>query len=167
MIGQTELYEQYHGRILSYMRARLGAVPQAEDLCSEVFVKVCESIGSFDEDKSSLSTWIYTIARNTLTDYYRTRRVWEEIPETMEDGNSVEDDLCNAESLELLANALEALDERGRDIIIGRYYKGMSLRELSERMDISYAYIKTLHNKALASMKKFLENSSHFPLRFV
>ena len=167
MIGQAELYEQYHGKILAYMRARLGVVPQAEDLCSEVFVKVCENIGSFDGNKASLSTWIYTIARNTLTDHYRTRRVWEEIPETLEDGSSVEEEICRAEDLEALADALEALDERGRDIVIGRYYEGRTLREIAERLDISYAYVKVLHNKALASMKKFLENSSHFPLRFV
>lgn len=157
MTEQTALYEEYHGKILSYMRARIGAGPQAEDLCSEVFVKVCENLDRFDESKSSLATWIYSIARNTLTDWYRTRRVWDEIPETLEDGSSVEDDLCNAESLEMLADALEALDERERDIIIGRYYEERTLRELAERMDISYAYIKVLHNKALASMKKFFE----------
>ncbi len=155
MIEQAALYEQYHGKILSYMRARIGAGPQAEDLCSEVFVKVCENIGSFDGSKSSLSTWVYTIARNTLTDFYRTRRVTEEIPETLEDGSSVEDEICRAESLELLADALEALDERERDIVIGRYYEGRTLRELAERLDISYAYVKVLHNKALSSMKKF------------
>ena len=157
MIEQAALYEEYHGKILSYMRARIGAGAQAEDLCSEVFVKVCENLDSFDESKSSLATWVYSIARNTLTDWYRTRRVFDEIPETLEDGSSVEDDLCKAENLELLADALEALDERERDIIIARYYEGQTLLRIAERMDISYAYVKVLHNKALASMKKFFE----------
>lgn len=151
------IYEQYHKKVLGYIYNRVNQMELAEDLCSDVFMKVYEKLDSFDESKASLSTWIFTITRNRLTDYFRTRRVFDEVPETMEDGFSVEEDVCGRETLDSLADALQTLDERERDIIVLRYYSGLTLKEIAEKMGISYAYVKLLQNKALVSLKNILE----------
>lgn len=156
------IYEQYRDKVLRYITSKVGDPYLAEDLCGDVILKLYEKADSFDERRASLSTWIFTIARNRLTDYYRTRRVFEEIPETLADEGSVEDSICNAETLEILARGLESLSERERDIIIMRYYSGKTLREAGERLNISYAYVKVLHRKALAELEKFMENNSSF-----
>ncbi len=150
-----QVYEQYHEKILRYIQSKVNNPILAEDLCSDVFLKICEKYGSFDESKASLSTWVFTIARNTLTDYYRTRRVYSEIPETLSDDSDVEESICNAEMLDILADALESLPERERDIIVFRYYSGLTLKAIAEKLNISYAYVKVLHNKALAQMKNY------------
>ena len=155
-LDTAELYEQYYGKIMSYIRSRVNDPTTAEDLCSDVFTKVCAGIDSFDSDKASVSTWIYTIARNTLTDYYRTRRVFEEIPEEFEDGSDIEEDVCSEDMLERLADALETLDERERSIVIQHYYSGKTLGEIAKRLGISYAYVKVLHNKALSRLRNKL-----------
>ena len=156
MMDKEKIYRDYHGKVCGYIRSKINSAQDAEDLAADVFVKVFEKLDSFDESKASLSTWIYTITRNTLTDYFRTRRVFDEIPETLEDGTSVEDDVCHAAMLELLANALEILDKRERDIIILRYYSGRTLKEISAQMGLSYSYVKALQNKAFEKMKKYL-----------
>lgn len=153
---KEDIYRDYYGKVYGYIISKIGNAHTAEDLASEVFVKVYEKIGSFDERKASLSTWIYTITRNTLIDYYRTRRVYEEVPVTMSDGSSVEEEICSGEMLEALAKALETLDDRERDIIVLRYYSGRTLKEIAEKKGISYAYVKVLQKKALDKMKKFL-----------
>ena len=152
---KTEIYQQYRNKVLRYFNGKLTDNYLAEDLCADVFLKVYEKLDTFDENKASFSTWIFTVARNTLTDYFRTRKIYEEVPENLPDGSSVEDEICNEEQLETLADALETLDERERDLIIFRYYSGMTLTAISERMGISYAYVKVLHNKALSQLKKF------------
>lgn len=154
---KEEIYRDYYGKVYGYIRSKINQADTAEDLASDVFIKVYEKIDSFDENKASLSTWIFTIARNTLTDYYRTRKVSEEIPETLPDGSSVEDEVCSGIMLEALAKALETLDERERDIIILRYYSGKTLREIAGQMSISYAYVKVLQNKALQKLRIFME----------
>ena len=154
---KDEIYRAFHAKVFGYIRGKINSAQDAEDLADEVFMKVFEKLDTFDETKASLSTWIYTITRNRLTDYFRTRRVFEEIPETLDDGSSVEEDVCNAEMLDILADALAHLDERERDIIILRYYSGKTLREIAVQMGISYAYIKVLQNKALDAMKKYFE----------
>lgn len=152
---KVEIYQEYQNKVLRYLQGKVNDSYLAEDLCADVFLKVYEKLDTFDETKASVSTWIFTIARNTLTDYFRTRRVHEEIPEDLSEGSSIEEDLCNDEQLETLADALQSLDERERDIIIFHYYNHITLTEIAEKIGISYAYVKVLHNKALSKMKKF------------
>ena len=170
MISDTQkeaIYRDYYGKVFGYISSKINNQQDAEDIASDVFLKVCEKIDNFDESKASLSTWIYTIARNTLTDWFRTRKCYEEIPETQDNGYSMEDDVCNAETLELLATALEGLEERERDIIVLRFYSGKMLKEIAGNMGISYAYVKILQNKAFEKIKRYFENSGHFSNPFV
>lgn len=153
---KAELYETYHKKVLSYLNGKVMDLYLAEDLCANVFLKVYEKLDTFDETKASLSTWIFTITRNTLTDYFRTRRVFSEIPEDLTEDSDIEEAYCRAELLETLAAALESLPERERNLIILHYYSGKTLKEIGEYLNISYAYVKLLHNKALAALKKSL-----------
>lgn len=152
---QSQIYEDYHMKVLRYIQGQVNDYYLAEDLCSDVFVKVYEKLESFNEKKASISTWIFTITRNTLIDYYRTRKVTSEIPENLvyEDDESDVDD----ESLEKLAKGLENLDERSRNLIIKHYYEGKTLKEVAEELGISYAYSKILHQKALFLLKKYMK----------
>lgn len=156
-LQKEDIYRDYHSKVFGYLVSRVNDHHVAEDLTSDIFVKIYEKFDSFDQRKASLSTWIYTIARNTLIDHYRTQRVFEEVPETLSDGYSVEDEICSGEMLEELVKALEALDKRERDIIILRFYSGKTLKEIAAKMGISYAYIKVLQNKALEKMRKYLD----------
>lgn len=152
---KTEIYTNYYKKVLSYLNGKVNDSLLAEEICSNVFLKVFEKLDSFDEAKASVSTWIFTITRNTLTDYFRTRRVFSEIPEDLPAESDIEESYCRAEMLDALADALKALPERERDLIILHYYSGKTLKETAEQLGISYAYVKILHNKALASMKKY------------
>ena len=153
---QEEIYNQFHEKVQWYLLEKVGDKYLAEDLCSDVFVKVFDKYDSFDESKASLSTWIFTIARNTLIDYYRSRKVFEEVPEDIATNSDIEEEACNSETLEELAKALEKLEEREREIVILRYYSGFSLKDIAKRMNISYAYVKLLHNKAINELEKLM-----------
>ena len=153
---QEEIFREYHDKLQWFIFEKVNDQYLAEDLCSDVLMKVYEKYDTFDSSKASLSTWIYTIARNKLIDYYRGRKVFEEVPEEISTDSDIEAETCNEESLDELADALEQLDERERDIVILRYYKGITLREIAFKMNISYAYVKILHNKALESLKKYM-----------
>jgi len=151
--SRTEIYETYHSKVQNFIYSKVNDMYLAEDICSDVFIKVYEKYDRFDESKSSLSTWIFTIARNTLIDYYRTRHVHEEVPEDMALDSNVEEEVLNNEMLEGLAAALERLDERERDLIILHYYSGLKLNEIADKLNISYSYVKILHKKALVELK--------------
>lgn len=151
------VYREYYSRILGYVRSKLSSPQEAEDVCSSAMLKIVRGLPTFDPEKSSLSTWIYTIVRNTLTDHYRSRRSHEELGEDIPYEGDDFEEILQEERLEELAAALEKLPQRERDVIILHYYSGISLREISEAIGMSYSNMKIIHRKALAGLKKHLD----------
>ncbi len=156
-IQKEALYREFYGKVRGYIYSKIDNYHEAEDIASNVFLKIYEKIDSFDETRATLSTWIYTITRNTLTDYFRTRKISNEIPETLAEDSSLEDNVCNADMLEKLADALETLNERERNIIILKFYSGITLKDIGERIGVSYTYVKVLYNNALKKLRIILE----------
>ena len=149
-----QVYLEYGDKVRGYIHSHIGNPTDAEDVASTVFLKVSERSGSFDAQKSAVSTWVYAITKNAVIDYYRKRRVMDDVPEDMAgDPDSGLEEICRQESLSELAAALEKLPERLRDLIILHYYKGVKLKDVAEAMDMSYANIKVLHKKALNELK--------------
>lgn len=156
-LAKENIYRDYHSKVLGYIRSKINNLQDAEDLAADVFVKVYEKYDSFDDTKASVSTWIFTITRNAVIDYFRTSKDYDEVPETIAADTSVEDEVCNNDMLDSLAKALRNLEERERDIIVMRYYEGVSLKDIADKMGISYAYVRVLQNKALQALREYLE----------
>ncbi len=155
-MSQTEMekiYLEYRGKVMGYLKARIKNRAEAEDLCSDVFEKIYRKLDQFDRSKASLSTWIYSIARNTLIDHFRRMRPSDELDENMADGSEVDESLLRTESLGELADALRSLPRQLMDIIVLRYYDGKQLTEIAELMQISYGAVKLRHQKALTMLK--------------
>ncbi|MGN0813945.1 MAG: RNA polymerase sigma factor [Candidatus Coproplasma sp.] len=74
-----EIYSRFRNKVLGYALSKVHSRTEAEDIVQTVFLKVCRSIASYDESKASLSTWIYTITRNTVCDYLGKMRVHSEV----------------------------------------------------------------------------------------
>jgi len=155
-ITVEKLYTEYRKKVFGYISNKISSREDAEDLTSDVFLKVQQSIDKFDPSKASPSTWIYSITRNVVIDYFRTRRVTEEIPEDIRSDELVEDQYIQDETLSELAEALECLNEEERAIIVLHYSDGLPLTEIANRLDISYGMVKIRHNKALSLLKKKL-----------
>ena len=153
---QAKIYEEYSDKIYYYILGKVSDSFAAEDLASQVFLKMVEKSDTYDAEKSSVSTWIYTIAKNTVIDYYRTHKITSELDETIEEGKTAEDIIIENESLEELANALENLEQREREVIVLHYYDGMQLKEIAQKLKISYSMTKILHKRALDKLKGFL-----------
>ena len=151
-ITAENLYQIYHDRVLRFFQARLESREDAEDLTSEVFLKATRALSSFDESKASLSTWIYTISRHTLTDHLRRRSAPEALLAEPYDMDLTEERLLREETLRELAAALARLDRDQRDIVILRYYKGYPLTEIARMMHLSYGAVKLRHEKALKAL---------------
>ena len=155
-IDIDRIYTEYGGKIMGYIRARIRNTADAEDLCSEVYEKILRKADDFNPEKASLNTWIFTITRNTVIDYYRRSKPTEELDENLSDDTELDEGLLNSESLSELAGALRALPEEMRDIIVLRYYDGKPLTEIAELMGLSYGAVKLRHQGAIAKLRKAL-----------
>lgn len=154
---QERIYIEFKDRVARYVRGKVGNEHDSEDVVSDVFVKVFNGLSDFDENKASLSTWIFTITRNAVIDYFRASKRLCELPEELYSEDDTEQNIINTEMLERLADALERLNERERNIIVLHYYGGRTLKDIAEAMGISYSYTKLLHGGALKALRKHID----------
>ena len=153
------IYTQYRDKVFGFVRSKIVNQTEVEDIVQTVFLKVYGNLDKYDETKASLSTWIYTITRNTVCDYLKEKRdhpVIELIENTVYSAEEPDDSLLNKEALEELACALEKLPQIERDVIILIYYHGKPKTEVAKILDITYGQLRYLHDKALSRLKETL-----------
>ena len=114
-----DIYQTYSGKVMGYILARVRRREDAEDLCADVFEKVFRKLGEYDRGKSSLNTWIFTITRNTVIDYFRRTRPTEEPDENLASDEEIDEGLLTQETLSELAGALAKLPEEKRAGLLG------------------------------------------------
>lgn len=153
---KTALYATWRDKVLNYLTGKVENREDAEDLCSQVFEKVYRALPGYDERKASLSTWIYTITRNTLTDYYRTRHITEPLSANIRAPDDVEERYIKEETISRLVSLLKDMKRPERDIIILRYYRGYTLTDIARLTGISYGMVKVAHRKALEQLRHSL-----------
>jgi len=147
-----QIYLQYHDKVRAYVCGKIQDPHDVEDLVSAVFMKIVHKLDSYDPAKASVSTWVYTITRNTVTDHFRTRHTIVVLEDYMADEQPAE---ITDDALDSLADALLALKERERDLIVLHYYTGHTLKETAEMMGMSYINAKVIYKKALESLRAF------------
>ncbi|MCR5101265.1 MAG: sigma-70 family RNA polymerase sigma factor [Butyrivibrio sp.] len=151
-----QIYSTYNEKVMNYIRSRVYNIQDAEDIHADVFEKVMLKMDDFDSSKASISTWIYTITHNKVIDFYRVHH--ESMPLNMEvlgdelayDGN------ISDGNVELLADALETLSEKDKSIIVLYYYCNYTLKEIAQKMNISYNSCKQHHKIALSNLRENL-----------
>ena len=152
-----KIYLEYREKVFRYVRGRVRNLADAEDVTSEIFLKVQTSLGSYDEEKATLSTWIYTITHNAVCNYYRdeSKRALS-IDENALCSDTDDDVMAEIESeilKENLAIALETLSEREQDIIVLYYYHEIPLRDIAIKMGITYTNAKFIKHNAIAKLR--------------
>ncbi|MBQ9384730.1 MAG: sigma-70 family RNA polymerase sigma factor [Ruminiclostridium sp.] len=156
VIDWETVYKEYDPKVRAYIQSRVGNPEDIKDLCSEVFLEVMRQRERFSGEPKALSSWIFVITKRTVARFYRSYRPSDEIPGDMADDTDIEQQTLDAETLEQLADALEQLDGRLRDIITLHYYSEKTLTEIAAAMGMSYRSITILHKKALDRLRKLI-----------
>ena len=151
-----QIYTEYHGKVMGYLSSRIRNRADAEDLSAEIFEKIYRKLPDYDPAKAAIGTWVFTITRNSLIDFYRRSRPQEELDENLSDDTEVDEGLLNSEMLSELAGALKKLPQQLMDIIVLRYYDGKPLTEIAKMMGLSYGAVKLRHQNALLLLREKL-----------
>jgi len=161
-----DIYVEFRDRVSRYVHARVGNFHDAQDVVSGVFLKIETALGRYDSGKASLSSWIYAITRNAVRDYFRRIHPCEDIgemPGLQDEGESPEEAAQRHEMLGALNDALGTLSDRERDVIVMRYYLGMSPGEVAQRMGISYSNEGFIQSTALKKLRGILSETRPHP----
>jgi len=154
------LYEYYFPKIYYFILKRVGHKEAAEDLVSGVFLKVFGKLKSFKvEHEMSFKAWIYRIATNSLTDYYRRQSRKSEVDldslTELADVKDAGEEAAGADDAKLVRTCLADLPPRDREILELKFFAELSNLEIAETRKISANNAGVLIYRAL---KKFKEN---------
>lgn len=149
------LYYKYVKKIYKFVYYKVQHRETAEDLTSQTFMKALDKIGSFSNERSSFSTWLYTIARNNVIDFYRTNKnnfdindIWD-----LEDNTDIERDADAKGKLEKVEKYLKELKAEQREIIMLRVWEDMSYKEIAEITGKSEGNCKIIFFRAIRTLK--------------
>ncbi|MET3575514.1 RNA polymerase sigma factor [Bhargavaea ullalensis] len=155
----TEWFDEYGESILTYILLMVRNYQQAEDLTQETFIKAYRHQQQF-EHKSSVKTWLFSIAHNVTKDYFRKKHPLQHyLGLTMEE----KDDKPMPEQIaamdfqnEQLYKTIQQLKPTYRHVIILRKLKEFSTEETALVLNWSESKVKMTLKRALAELKNEL-----------
>lgn len=164
----AEIYDRFAEPIYRYLYRYLGDAAQAEDLTSEVFLRLLHNINTSRGPRDHLSGWLYRVAHNLAMDWYRKHDRKEPLPLDLDDGDSLIDLLPSDEELpadqverqqtqEQVRAAIQKLTTEQQQVILLRFGEGLKITEVSHIMGKSTNAVKVLQHRAIRQLRKRLE----------
>lgn len=168
-----EVYNEFHPRIIRYV-SKMTSHDEAEDITQEIFIKIHRSLDGF-RSESSLSTWIYRIATNTVLDRLKAlpRRSSDEITDadleamdkniwTDERKPNTDQALVRKEMNECIREFIEKLPPDYKTVMLLSEMEGLKNKEIAEVMGISLETAKIRLHRGRARLRKELEKGCDF-----
>jgi RNA polymerase sigma-70 factor, ECF subfamily len=156
-----ELYLIHFDRIYGYLHVSVGNRPDAEDLTTQTFVKMLESIGKFRWQSAPFSAWLFRIAHNLAMDHFRATKRWQpedEVPEPPPDeSTSAESGALESIGQKSMLELIEDLSAEQQQVLILKFVFNFSNAEAATILGKSEGAIKSLQHRALVSLQKQLE----------
>jgi RNA polymerase sigma-70 factor (ECF subfamily) len=152
----SHIYSSYAKRIYDYIYYKTFHRETAEDITSHTFMKALENITGFDPGQGNISSWLYAIARNAVTDHYRKAKKSVNIDDIWDlaGNDDPEVDAINQEAFDTIQDFLKSLTPDKRSIIIMRVWQDMSYKEISRIMGKTEAQCKMTFYRAIEKMKQ-------------
>ena len=162
------LIERYRRRVYDYINMMVKDADAASDIFQETFIKVVRFLkeGRYTDNGRFLS-WVLRIAHNQVIDYFRQKKQLNNISESeagydilnnkkFSDG-TIEDVMISEQIRSDIRNLVDFLSPEQREVVLMRYYNGMSFKEIAEQTDVSINTALGRMRYALINLRKLIE----------
>jgi RNA polymerase sigma-70 factor (ECF subfamily) len=126
----SDLYDLFVDKLYRYLLFKIEE-QAIDDIIEVTFLKAWENRLSFDETKSSFLTWLIVIARNSVIDYYRTKK------ETLN---------------------IDDFAEPYREILVLRYFEDLDYQEIAKLVDKNENAVRVINFRGLKKLKQLLHD---------
>jgi len=155
------LFDHFGPRVKSFMMRKGASAEQAEDLVQETMIAVWSKSALYVNDRGSVSTWIFTIARNLRIDRLRRERSnqYTDIDDYDAPSNDAGQDevLGRLQEDSAVAKALAQIPAEQRELLILSYVEDLPQSEIATRLQIPLGTVKSRMRLAYRRMRKMLE----------
>jgi RNA polymerase sigma-70 factor, ECF subfamily len=150
------LYEEQLPRVYNFFRYRTGDKAVAEDLTAATFEQAWRHRGRYRRHQGAFTTWLFTIARNLATDYYRQRRdlvPLDSVAPSPTFGRPAEEAIQRQEEMQRLATLLARLPEREQELIALKYGAGLTNRAIAGLTTLSESNVGSILHRAAQRLR--------------
>ena len=156
--GFEAVYREFFPKVYNYIFYRVLSREAAEDIVSDIFLKAARGARSYDAEKGAVSTWIWRIARNALTDYFRARKVHASIDDVLADpalSVDFEEQLgrISSDERKALYRVLAQLPERERLIIYYKFFEEKNNRQIAMILGMNDSTVGTVLSRTLKKLR--------------
>jgi RNA polymerase sigma-70 factor (ECF subfamily) len=151
------VYDQYFSEVYRYVLYRIGDPSLAEDIASDVFLRLLEATQSNRAPQTSLKGWLIGTASHVVTDHLRQkyRRPEEELSESFADpGTSIPTEVDQRDQNRIVNTAYKQLTPDQQNVLALRFGQGYSLEETATFMKKNVNAVKALQFRALAALQR-------------
>lgn len=154
-----QIFDILSDSIYKFLSFRMPNPEDAKDLTSQVFLEAWQGIHRFD-GKRSFKTWLFSIARYTLIDFYRAHRQVASLDTVMEmaDATDLEAETNTKSDFELVASALDRLPELYQTILKLRFLQELEYTEIAEVTGKTENSVRVIVKRGLDKLKSILNH---------
>ncbi len=154
----SRLYEVYFDKIYRYIALRIRNETEAEDMTQQVFMKMLQSISSYQSRGIPFSSWLYRIAHNQVVDFLRQQNKKSTVdieglplPDTGDDPQHIMEQEVD---IKMLKGAIQKLTASQQEVISLRFANELSIAECAQIMGKSEGAIKALQHSAVLALRR-------------
>ena len=159
------VWKAFHAPLYAFIRRRVADDATAEDLLQDVFLKIHQHSETL-RDVKKLEGWVYSIARNAVIEYYRRSRPTTSLddPEALGLPEELADDDVVSQLFPSVRAMIAGLPAQERQALVLTEYRGLTQKELGERLGLSFSGAKSRVQRAREKLKQQLLACCHFEL---
>lgn len=157
------LYRHYFPKVYAYVGYRAPTTEDAEDLVAETFLRVVENIGTFQwQGEGSFAAWLFRIARNLVSNYYRSQPRGKELDLAAVDeleGDAVQppDALVQKQKTLLLRRLINTLSPRRQEVIRLKFFGGLRNKEIAALLRLDERTVASHLSRGLSDLHEQYE----------
>ncbi len=159
-----QIINDYQKLISVIIKNKLGY--ENKDLEQEVLLKAWQNLNKYDKTKGTLKTWLLTITKNILIDYYRSKS-YKYLIDNIEDSTDLletipslelsPDELIDQKKRQIIVfKALQSLPKKLRDIVVLYEYEELTYEEIAKKLNLPIGTVKSRLSNARLILKKLL-----------
>lgn len=156
-----EFWNLFNDRLKAFIYSKVKNEATTNDLLQEVFLKIHQNIDRL-QDNSKVQSWIFQIARNTVTDYFRKASKASQPTDAIEPEEESSDYTIFDEAVRDMVSMMNRMPPEYCEALCLTELEGLSQKEYAEKIGISYSGAKSRVQRARTILKDMLMDCCHY-----
>lgn len=157
------IWTEYHLKLTNFVNKRVNDASLSEDIVQEIMIKVNDKLYTL-ESSEKIQGWIYQIARNTIIDYYRAKKPYEELPENIISPEVDKTKQARQEISDCLGVLIDNLPPDYRKAITLSEIERLTQKEVALKQNISLSGAKSRIQRGRTLLKNMLTECCTFEM---